>query len=270
MNKISVVMSVYKNDKLEWLRESVDSILNQTYENFDLFIAVDGPVSDTLMEYVEGLSIKENVNVFYFEECCGLAARLNFLIKKVLLDPDVRFIARMDADDISMPDRLQKQLNYILQNELDVIGSSVVEFCLETGVRHSKKSVIYDDDLKKNIVVRCPFNHPTVLFRREVFDSGIKYDESLKNTQDYKLWVDMAFQGMLFGNVAEPLLQFRISKDFHKRRGFKKAKNDFYLRFYAMRKLRLYSFRNLLAAFSILVLRISPEAVTKFAYKYLR
>ncbi|MCV5855842.1 glycosyl transferase 2 family protein, partial [Escherichia coli] len=84
------------------------------------------------------------------------------------------------------------------------------------------------NSLVNNIVKRCPFNHPSVMFRIDVFEEhNLKYKDELQNTQDYYFWVDAIKSGLKLANINEPLLKFRIDDKFHSRRGVKKAKNDF-------------------------------------------
>ena len=263
-------MSVYVNDRSEWLEKSIDSILNQTYSNVELYLAVDGPISIELVDVIKKKSDIANFHVYFFEECLGLASRLNLLIEKSLQDSNVTHIARMDADDISFPNRIEKQLKYIEENSLDIIGSSILEFSEGSKGTFHRKCEVEDGKMKKNIIKKCPFSHPTVMFKRTVFESGIRYDDNLKNTQDYKLWVDMAHEGMVFGNIEEPLLYFRVSQDFHKRRSIKKAKNDTVQRFYAMRKLNILTIGNVTFTLLLLLLRISPSFISKVAYRFLR
>lgn len=269
-NYVAVIMSVYKNDKAEWLDSSINSILEQTYSKVKLFIAVDGPVPDGITSLLKNHQSNPKVDVFYFDECKGLATRLNFLIEHALSDSNVRYIARMDADDISHKGRIKRQVRYIDSNNIDVLGSSVIEIDEKGNHVFFKKAEVEDSVLKRNIILRCPFNHPSVIFQRTVFDDGYRYDASLLNTQDYKLWVDLALDGYTFGNHQEPLLFFRVSSDFHSRRNLKKARNDFEQRVVAMKKLKIVNLRNVTHTVLLLILRISPESVSKFAYKYLR
>jgi hypothetical protein len=125
--------------------------------------------------------------------------------------------------------------------------------------------------LVKNIIKKCPFNHPTVMFRTTVFlNSNVRYKAELMNTQDYYLWVDLVKAGYLFANINEPLLKFRIDENFHTRRGLKKAINDLKARFYAFKVLRNFSMSNLLHVTLLFALRISPATIKKIAYKKLR
>ncbi|RIH70364.1 glycosyl transferase [Vibrio splendidus] len=270
--KIAVAMSVYKNDKPGFLAESIESIINQTYKHLVLFIEVDGHVCNQVYSLLEKYNYRENVRVCFNSKNKGLAYRLNNIIDKVIEIGDFSYIARMDADDISFPNRLEKQLNYLQSHSnISVVGSDVIEITSEGERIFYKKMDQEHEVLVKNIIKKCPFNHPSVLFRISVFsESKCRYKPELKNTQDYYLWVDMIHKKLLFANLNEALLKFRIDNDFHTRRGFKKAVNDVKSRLYAFQILNNYSFSNLFHVFLLFILRVSPAMVKKLAYERLR
>ena len=122
-----VLMSVYKNDNPEHLRLSVESILNQTYQEFLLLVGVDGAVSGELEEVLHGYEADARVKVFWFKDNRGLTAVLNNLLEEgKKMQP--KYLARMDADDISKTDRFEKQVKYLEAHpELDVIGGAIEE-----------------------------------------------------------------------------------------------------------------------------------------------
>ena len=270
--KVAVAMSVYKTDKLCFLQQAVQSILSQTYTNFDLYIEVDGPVSDEVRGYLSLLQDELNIFVNFNEKNLGLAFRLNQIIDKVLKNQNYSFIARMDADDISCPTRFDKQVEFLTSNsDISIVGSDVLEFSEDGTVDFYKKMPSDHDFLVNSIIKRCPFNHPSVMFRVDVFEKhALKYKEELQNTQDYYLWVDAIKSGIKFSNINEPLLKFRIDDKFHSRRGVKKAKNDFNARIYAIRELELGSINNYLFSVVLFALRLSPVMVKKWVYSKFR
>lgn len=267
---VAVMMSVYKNDKVDWLQSSIQSILKQTYKNLELFIAVDGPVSDDIRFLLDTYQRSNIVHIFYFNECKGLATRLNFLIEKIIDFNKFEYIARMDADDISFQSRIEKQVTTLDSSDCDVVGSSVIEINDSGDFLFEKKMNADHADLIENIIKKCPFNHPTVIFRISIFLDGIRYDSKMKNTQDYKLWIELASLGYKFGNVEESLLYFRVSNDFHSRRSFSKAKNDFTIRLSAMKKLNNYTIKNCLHVIFLYIVRISPSFISKLVYRHFR
>lgn len=270
-SSLAVIMSVYKNDKLEWLDAACASVLENSCPPSWFLIAVDGPVPQDIEKYLRRLSLQQEIVVLFNAENKGLAFRLNQLLD-IALDKGVDFIARMDADDISHPTRFEEQLKFFSDNaDVDVLGTGHKEVD-EAGVALFEKVMPCEHELlAKNIIRRCPFNHPTVMFRSTIFSRTSKrYDPSLQNTQDYYFWVDLMSEGFRFANISTPLLDFRISEDFYKRRGGKKALNDFNARLYAMNQLKCRSFNNLIVALGLLALRLSPGWVKAWAYRKLR
>lgn len=271
MSKVAVAMSVYRSDKCKYIKQSIDSIINQSYENFDLFIEVDGPVPSSVVELLDSYNLLSNVFVTFNGCNKGLATRLNVIIDFVASSNDYSFLARMDADDISEPSRFSKQVEFLTNNEeISVVGSDVTEISEDGTVIFHKKMDYSHELLKKNIIKKCPFNHPSVMFNMKVFHDGFRYNSELMNTQDYYLWIDLISAGRLFSNINEPLLKFRVAGDFHSRRGIKKAFNDLNSRIYAFKKLDNLRFSDVIHTILLFFLRLSPTFVKKIAYKFFR
>lgn len=271
-SSIAVAMSVYKSDTDYNVKLAIESLLEQTYRNIDIFIEVDGPINSDLEALLRSYCNTDNIFVNFNDKCKGLATRLNSIIDKVMEQGKYDFIARMDADDISLPTRIERQLNFLMvHKEIDVVGSDVIEISEVGEEVFYKKMNPTHDVIRKEIIKRCPFNHPTVMFRSSLFMSQcIRYKAELMNTQDYYLWVDLLAKGKKFANINEPLLYFRVNDDFHSRRGFKKAVNDFKSRLYAFSKLDVLTPSNVIHVVLLFLLRISPSFIKAIAYKVLR
>lgn len=272
MNKdLVVAMSVYRTDTIEYVAGAINSILTQSYCNFDIFIEVDGPIDAELRSLLLEYGNNENIVVNFNVDNKGLATRLNDIIEKSLFENQYRFLARMDADDICHPDRFNKQVEFLINNpKISVVGSDVQEISENGEDIFYKKMDASHYELARKIIKKCPFNHPSVMFRMSVFEEGFRYKPELMNTQDYYLWVDLLAAGKKFANVNEPLLKFRINDSFHTRRGFKKAMNDLNSRIYAFRKLNVLTFSNVIHTLNLFLLRIAPTSVKKWAYKNFR
>jgi glycosyltransferase involved in cell wall biosynthesis len=196
---ISVIMSVYNGSA--YLKDAIESILYQTYTNFEFIIINDASTDDSLKiieSYTdERLVLKTN------DKNLGLTKSLN---KGISLAKG-KYIARMDCDDISLPERFQKQFSFFQENEDITVCGTNYQF-----IGGSTSNLPLDNDtLKiklfqgKNLIA-----HPSVMFRREIFDDhNIEYDESVKYAQDFKLWVDIS-QKFKIANVVEPLLKYRV------------------------------------------------------------
>ncbi|WP_409579519.1 glycosyltransferase [Vibrio owensii] len=269
--KVAVALSVYKTDDIDHLHQAIESIKNQTYINFHVFIQVDGPVKVEVEQLLQKYDLDDRFTITFNRENMGLAKRLNDIIELAILDGGFGFFARMDADDICELYRFEKQVAYLEDNhDVDVLGSDVWEIS-SSGEKVFYKSMSSSHrDLVRDIIKKCPFNHPSVMFRMSVFDENFRYKSELMNTQDYYLWIDLIEGGKIFSNINEPLLNFRINDDFHNRRGFKKAFNDLDSRLYAFKKLNNLNVSNLFHTIALFILRISPPSIKKLAYKKLR
>ncbi|MEZ9565325.1 glycosyltransferase [Vibrio artabrorum] len=267
--KPTFILCIYSKDKPNFISSAIESCINQTI-NCNIYIYVDGKVGSNIKKCLESYALHESISIFRGENNRGLAFGLNFLIEKCL-ESKTKYIFRMDADDISVKDRVAQQLEFFENNShVDVVGSDVIEID-DFGNETFYKSM--ESDTKKiyeKIIKKCPLNHPSVAFRRGFFEMGLRYNDNLKNTQDYYLWVDALDIGVNLSNINRPLLYFRVDKNFHQRRGLKKAINDVKSRLYAFQKLNVRNTSNYIHVFSLFILRISPPFVKKYVYKRFR
>ena len=192
-------MSVYNGET--YLKESIESILNQTYKNFE-FIIVDDHSSDNSLSTI--LSFDDSrIVVIRNTKNIGLAASLN----KALKIAKGEYIARMDDDDISLPERIEKQIQFMdSHSSCGVLGTYAELFGSKTGFRkHASKS----DELKIRTLFSCQFPHPTVLIRKKVLkDNKLEYNEQFSTAQDYELWSRM-IKITEFNTLPEILLKYR-------------------------------------------------------------
>ncbi len=265
---VSVVMCVYAGDRPGPFRDAVRSVLEQTFADLVLRIYVDGPVETGVRAFLEALD-DPRVRVEFAAANRGLGAGLNRLIDDSLRDGcDV--IARMDADDVCHPERLAKQLAFLERHpEVAVLGAGCLEFDEDTGEELVKLLPPDDGTLKRELVKRTPFVHPTVVFRAEVFSEGIRY--STHPSEDMHLWVDLTRYGWTFANLEEPLLRYRVSRDlFRRRSSWSKAMTELRARLRAMNELCMASPGNVVWTGAYLGLRLLPAALARPVYRYLR
>lgn len=185
MKKVAIIMSVYHSDRKVELESAVNSMLLQTYENIDIFLYRDGAVPSDIQCYLDSLSLNENINVIEDPINNGLANALNNLIDLIVNLNDYDYIARMDADDISRLERIERQVDFLnANNEIHVCGTSCREFGASFALteKHLPKT---HDELRSFSITRCPFIHPSVMFRSQIFYSGIRYST---NTSLLKIW----------------------------------------------------------------------------------
>lgn len=272
-NTIAVLLPVYCKDNSSYLRESIRSVLNQTYTNFVLYIGVDGCVDNELK--LELSSIKDNpkVKIFYFKENHGLAKVLNELLERAF-NNGLTLFARMDADDISLPVRFELQFDFLLNNkDIDVVGGSIEEIDEEGNSRG--KTIIYPQtpiDCRKFFSKRNPHAHPAVMFRKSFFEKvGHAYRPEYRQNQDTMLWLDGFSHGTNNANIEDVVLKFRMTDSLFKKRrnGWKLAMKQFEDRLMINRTLK-YGITAYFFGFAMLLLQISPTWVRKLSYKIFR
>ncbi len=261
-------MSVYINNSLQWVKQAVESVLEQTVPP-DLFMVVlDGQVSDDISSYLSSVEKRHsNLVLAHGLKNQGLSVCMNYIIDSTLhLNPCYFF--RMDADDICVPHRFEKQINLLEKHQdVDVLGSALWEVDEDGNQVGMRRLPLTHSKLIGSFSRRCPINHPTVAIRFSVFRKGYRYIPSMLNTQDYFLWIALADEGCKFANVKEPLLYFRRINGFYKRRGRGKSINEFKARLKAMEVLNQKSLTNYSYALLVLTLRMMPAWGIKLAYK---
>lgn len=270
--RVAVAMSIYKSDNVQYLQQALDSIFQQSYLYFTIFLCIDGPIPTNLREKIDWyIDSYSNSRLVVLEDNLGLANALNTLIDVILNDGTFEYLARMDSDDISYVDRFEKQIAFLDENtNVDVCGT----FCEEFGASYAspKKSLpILHDDLLDFSISRCPFIHPSVMFRCSVFSGGIRYPTNTKFTEDMALWFVLLQNGCIFGNVDKVLIKYRLDENtILRRKGFNKGLSEFKLRMVFMFRLRKFSMKNSFLITSRLFFHILPKSVLKLAYSYFR
>lgn len=263
-----VGMAVYREDRLKWVRQATRSILKQSYRSFVFVVVIDGEIPDDIASYLrEQAGDDPRMILMQSKHNVGLSQCMNYIIDWATpYAPDYFF--RMDADDISLSQRLDKQIAFFRRHpEVDILGTALVEIN-EHGKRVGKRKLpLTHSEIVRFLPKRCSMNHPTVAMRFRVFETGHRYRASLRNTQDYFLWIELAGAGFIFTNLADKLLQFRRVNDFYKRRGLSKSINEFKARLYAMRHLHKIRIGNIIYALAVLTLRLMPSRILKLAYK---
>ena len=217
VTKFSVLLSLYYKENPQSLKDSLESIINQTLQANEIVLVKDGPLTKDLELVLDSYS-KQNINlkIVPLAQNKGLGKALNEGLKHCSYE----IVARMDTDDIAKPNRFEKQIEVFKSNEeIDVVGTWIDEFegspqnIISTRKLPETNKEIYQYAQKRN-----PINHPTVMFRKQaVIDvGGYKHFPLF---EDYYLWVRMLLKGTKFYNIQESLLFFRFSPDMFKRRG---------------------------------------------------
>ena len=224
---ISVLMSVYKSEEPAYLDRALQSVWDdQTVKPIQIVLVEDGPLGDGLRAVVNQWKGKlgETLTVLVNEQNIGLTKSLNKGIAVV----KGNLIARMDSDDISLPERFELQEKFLEEHpDIDIIGGSLREFDdknSELRVRHYPQT---HEEAVAYMCKACPLAHPTVMMRKKMFDEGIRYNEKYRMSQDIALWYDAVLAGYKIANLSEITINFRSQGDVFKRRSRAKAWNEF-------------------------------------------
>lgn len=267
--KLAVLMSVYKNDKLFFFKESVESILKQTFSDFVFYIQCDGEITKECVDFL--LDLKDSrVITRMRNENKGLAYSLNELLA-IVINEDYEYVARMDADDVAVADRFEKQLFYLDNNlEVDCLGTWAIEIDEDSKEYFRKKMPITHNECLKMFEKRDCLIHPTVMFRNTYFEKAGLYPLDTYFGEDTIMWAKGFYNGCRFANLPEYLLHFRLDKTFFERRkGWKHAKSIFSLR-QKVNKMLGYGFKADIYAFLYSTTKLMPSFILNFIYKTLR
>jgi glycosyltransferase involved in cell wall biosynthesis len=269
MNGISILMAFCDKERPEWLRECLGSIRDQTRPPNEIILVQDGPVSPELRDLVVEFTTFMPIVLIMQTEQGGLGPALAVGLGHCRYS----YVARMDADDVCYVNRLEIQESFLnLHSNVAVVGAFCAEFD-EMG-RHGavalRKVPSHHVDIVHFARYRNPMNHMTVMFRRQSILSIGGY-QNLHGFEDYDLWVRGIIAGLVFANVAEPLVWARTGAAFVDRRGgieYVKAE----LR--ALKRFRQYGFLKwrhfAIGAIMRTVARLGPRRFRQGAYSLLR
>lgn len=214
--KFSVSMCVYGGDNVEWFHRAIESLLTQSVLPDEIVLVVDGPVPQDLD--AEILLCEQNpiFKVIRLETNQGHGIARKTGLSNCHND----LIAIMDADDVSMHGRFEKQLAAFDENEnLDIVGGMITEFIDDESNVVGKRIVPTDDlEIKKYMKKRCPMNLVTVMFKKSSVEAVGGFIDWYCE-EDYYLWIRMVQAGMNFANVSDVLVNVRVGKDMYQRRG---------------------------------------------------
>ncbi len=225
--KYSVLMSVYKNEKVEYFKEAIESLLNQTVPPDEIVLVRDGAVYDELQSAIDEY-VSAHPELFTYlplEENGGLGKALGYGLPYCRNE----LVGRMDTDDICAPDRFEKQLEYMKSNpEVDLVSGNIAEFLDSIEIIQDYRVVpTTHEEIVEMLKSRSPFNHQTVFFKKEAVLKAGNY-ESFYLFEDWYLWVRMYLAGCKFANL-DMVLCYARTEEMHARRGgmkyYKSCKN---------------------------------------------
>ena len=201
MPKVSVLTPLY-NTNPKFLKEMIESILNQTFNDFEFILLNDSPSNKEIKDIVLSYNDKRIIYVEN-EENIGISKSRNKLLELAKGE----YIAIFDHDDISLPQRLEKQVNFLDKNpRIGVVGSNFRRFSNNRKSKNPENNL----DIKINLVVRgCIMTHSSVMIRKSLLtENSIKWEEDYSPCEDYMLFAELIDKTMFY-NIREPLLIYR-------------------------------------------------------------
>lgn len=263
MKKYSVLMSVYSKANPHFLKDAIDSMFNQTIMPNEFVVVEDGKLTSKLLQVLDSYGNK--IKRVHLKDNVGLGLALNEGLQEVTNE----LVARMDADDVSVQDRCEKELLCFEKNtKLDIVGSWIDEYdfnlerTISTRKVPEKKEDIYNFGKR-----RSAFNHPVVMFKKSsVLEVG-GYS-NLRRNQDIDLFGRMMFSGCDAYNIQESLLLFRVDNELLIRRKSWENTKLYIKTIYKFWKIGYSSFFDLIfVAGAQLVLFVTPSSIQQLLYK---
>lgn len=268
--KFSVLMSIYHKENPEYFNCSIQSIYDeQSIKPDEIVLVQDGPLNDELYQAIDEWKdrLKDVLKVIPLEKNVGLGDALDIGIQNCTHE----LIARMDTDDISLPQRFEKQLKVFKNNDIDICSSWVSEFDKdENKIISYRKLPKNNDEIVKFAKYRNPINHPAVMYKKSAVEKAGGYKKMIL-FEDYYLWIRMIVKGASFYNIQEPLLHMRAGyEQLERRSGLAYAKNEIKL-LKEFRQIGFLTSRDFLKNILLKIpIRLMPLFIVKRVYKLLR
>ncbi len=264
----SVLLPVYYKDKAEWLSVALDSILQQTILPTEIIVIQDGQIPSSLSKKITEFQQQSGCKWIELSKNQGLANSLNVGIKNASYE----WITRLDADDINVSDRYQKQIKFLTQNpEVDLVGGYSLEFANNPqGPYMMRKLPLTAKDVRSLLKKRNPINHGSIFYRKSAVLEAGGY-EHYDGMEDYHLWVKMILKGFCLRNMPEKLVLARAGAGMLMRRGgWGYFKTELRLQYFFLTKgfINIWEFCRNIAIRA--VVRMTPKFFRKIFYKVTR
>ena len=214
--KFSISMCVYKNDNPEHFHQAIESIINQSVKPDEIVLVVDGPIPPSIDCIINLFEKEDFFKVIRLPENVGHGNARRIGLENCTYE----LVALMDADDISLPDRFEKQKRcFVEDNSLSIVGGNIEEFIGSPdniiGIRVVPEK---DKEIKEYLKKRCPFNQVTVMFKASEVEAAGGYIDWF-NEEDYYLWIRMFQNNAVFKNLSDTLVYVRVGNEMYSRRG---------------------------------------------------
>jgi len=255
-------MSVYAKETPEYLTECLQSLVLQTLHANEVVLVEDGPISAELTSVIDLFREELNIVSVRILKNIGLAGALNVGLKHCTH----KLVARMDTDDIALPERFEKQITQFKANSnLGVLGTYAQEF-VDKGSLGSIRIMPKTHQAIFDNLFCCPFIHPSVMYKKDLILSVGGYNERLKRRQDYDLWFRCALQNACFENIPEILLNYRFTNETHSRQSIKILWLQGLIGFNGVKALKQPIWKGIVAFFP-LIRSLFPSKIEHFIYK---
>jgi len=264
--KFSVLMCVYENDNPENFKEALQSVINQTRQPDEIVLVVDGPIPESINKVIQNYESNRSFKLIRLSENVGHGNARRIALENCSYE----LVSLMDADDISVHNRFEKQIMCFAEDEkLSIVGGNIKEFIGSVDNIIGEREVPQDDnEIKKYMKKRCPFNQVTVMFKlSDVLNAGGYLDWYCE--EDYYLWIRMYQKGMKFKNITENLVFVRVGEEMYRRRGgWRYFKSEAKLQGYMFNQgiISIFTYINNIMIRFIFQLLI-PNKVRSFLYK---
>jgi glycosyltransferase involved in cell wall biosynthesis len=260
----TVLMAVYNDE--EFLEESLDSILSQLSEDMELLVIDDGSSDRSRQILVDLARQTDRVRVMRNSKNEGLGYCLAFGTEQAR----GKYVIRMDSDDICLPGRFAKQVNFLDENpNIDIVGGFAIEIDAHGNKGIERKMPLSHAQIQSAIWA-CPLIHPTVIFRRErVLLAGNYQHQASRRQEDYELWFRCIKSGLRFANIPEPLIYYRFTPESQSKQRFKQAMYQVRVGWHGCLMLHL-PWWQYLAVTTPIFRAIFPVRVSYFIYRLLK
>ena len=259
--EISIIMGIYNCER--YLRASIDSILNQTFENWELIMCDDGSSDKTFYIAQEYQArYPDRITVIRNKKNLGLNETLN----KCLELAKGKYVARQDGDDISLKNRLEEEYDFLEKNEQYALVSARMSYFDENGVWGESKKI--SEPTRNDFVKGSPFAHAPVLIRKRVIDEvgGYSVDKKLLRVEDYHLWFKIYAKGYKGYNLNKILYEMRDGKEAYKRRNLQNRINETRVRFIGYKMLKIPFYKYIYCLRPMLVY-LAPKKIYNYLHK---
>lgn len=262
---LSVLISVYARENPDFLRKSLESLADQTRPADEVVLVEDGPIGDDLLAVIAEFSGSLGLRSVRLGRNLGLGAALN----RGLVECTHPLVARMDADDIALPDRFEIQLGYFAADpDLAILSGYAVEINADDN-RGRVRIVPTTHEAIIATLWANPIIHPAVMYRRDAVLAVGSYSPALLRRQDYELWFRCAAAGFKFGNVPQPLIAYRFTPETHKRQSRRDMWRQGMIGFKGARAVGL-PFWKRLACFAPFCRSLLPMPLQHLAYRLMQ